>query len=141
MPATPDNILALDVGERRIGVAVASSVARLPRPLATLDNDAGFVDALRRLIESESAGSLVVGLPRGLNGQDTAQTDYVRSFVADLQSAIELPVHWQDEALTSQKAEAELQTRGNYAKADIDALAATYILEDYLTESPGTGQV
>ena len=77
----------------------------------------------------------MIGLPRGLDGQETAQTMTVRAFGTMLGKALKLPVHWQDEALTSVQAASELEQRGKaYRKADIDSLAAVYILEDYLHE-------
>lgn len=128
-------IFALDVGERRVGVAAANSVARLASPLTTLERNAVFWDKLGALIAQEAATVLIVGLPRNLQGADTDQTKSTRNFIAELQERFELPVHVQDEALTSAKAEAELNKRGkHFQKADIDALAATYILEDYLQE-------
>jgi putative pre-16S rRNA nuclease len=129
------SILALDVGEKRVGVAIASSIARLPRPLVTLGRGDDFVKKLQTVIEGENVTVLVVGLPRGLSGQHTAQTAAVESFTHELRRLIDLPIHFQDEAVTSKKAEAELQARGKpYQPGDIDALAATYILEDYLSD-------
>ncbi|HSX36823.1 MAG TPA: Holliday junction resolvase RuvX [Patescibacteria group bacterium] len=133
MPKTPRFVLALDVGEKRIGVALASTVARIASPLTTLANDESFIGRLLELIAENDIETLVVGLPRGLDGQDTAQTRYVRKFVEDLQAQIGMPLHMQDEAVTSAKAEAELHARGRaYTKENIDSLSATYILEDYL---------
>ncbi|HEX4774100.1 MAG TPA: Holliday junction resolvase RuvX [Candidatus Saccharimonadales bacterium] len=133
MVQTPRSILALDVGEVRVGVAVASLVARLPRPLTTLNRNDNFWNELQLIIESEAVGELVVGLPRNLSGQSTAQTTAVEAFANELKRHFGLPVNFQDEAVTSKKAEAELESRKKpYSKGDIDALAATYILEDYL---------
>jgi putative Holliday junction resolvase len=137
----PDTILALDVGAKRVGVAVASSVARLPRPLTTLTNDENLWAALQKVIDEEAAGALVVGFPRGLDGQATQQTEYVQAFIEQVKQKFTLPVYEQDEALTSHKAEAELQSRGDYVKADVDALAATYILDDFLTDNSKTDRV
>ena len=124
------SIVALDIGERRIGVAVASQITKLPHPHSTLDNTMTVWNDIRDLMKEYAADTLVVGLPRNLSGDDTAQTTYVRNFVAQ---APDLHIVFQDEALTSRKAEAELISRGKpYVKGDIDALAATYILEDYL---------
>ncbi len=70
-----------------------------------------------------------------MQGQETAQTAYTQTFVAQLQQHVKVPVYFIDEAVTSQKASAELHARGSHIhKGDIDALAATYILEDYLRE-------
>jgi putative Holliday junction resolvase len=135
MPATNASVLALDVGDRRVGLAIASLAARLPRPMATLERGDGFWQSLDDIIKTEGVGELVVGRPRGLDGQATAQTVVTEDFVSELQAHFALPVHLQDEAVTSQQAEAELKNRRQpYNKADIDALAATYILEDYLHE-------
>lgn len=133
MPITPSAVLALDVGSKRVGLAIAGAQTNLARPLKTLVRGDSFFDELHDVIADESVSALVIGLPRGLDGQHTAQTKAVEDFVAELSEHIDLPVHMQDEALTSKQAEAELQARGKiYAPADIDALAATYILEDFL---------
>lgn len=126
------NLLALDVGGARIGVAVASSIARIAHPLTTLNYSETVVDEIGQIIKDEGVGILVVGLPRNLSGQETGQTASVQEFAKKLES-LGLPINFQDEAVTSAKAEAELQARGKpYTKADIDALAATYILDDFL---------
>lgn len=132
---TPNSILALDVGDKRVGVAMASLVARLPRPLTTLENNETFFPALQEIVESENVGAIVVGLPRNLQGEHTAQTKQIERFTKELRQKLSLPIRFQDEALTSKKAEAELDAQGrNYQRGDIDSLAATYILEDFLRE-------
>lgn len=128
--------MALDVGTVRIGVAIASAESQLPRPLITLANDENFIEQLQQLIDNEAIGNLVIGLPRGLSGQDTPQTAYVREFSEQLKTATSLRLDFQDEALSSARAKDELESRGKlYQKGDVDALAATYILEDYLMEN------
>lgn len=129
--------MALDVGGQRIGVAIANSVARLAHPEAVLKNDHTTIKELQRLIDEHEVAILVVGLPRGLDGQHTEQTSVVEFFAHTLEQNIDLPFYWQDEAVTSKKAIAELQARGiAYKKGDVDALAATYILEDFLRDHP-----
>ena len=131
-------VLAFDVGGQRIGVARATTVARIASPLVTLINDDTIFNEIQALIKAESVGAVVVGLPRGLEGQETAQTQTIRDFVTELKTKTDLPIYFQDEALTSQKAEAELESRGKpFSKGDIDALAATYILEDFLQDNAG----
>ncbi len=133
MPTKTTNLLALDVGDRRIGVAVASNIARLANPLTVLANDKTLWHELSKLLAHEHIGMIIVGLPRSLSGEDTAQTKIVRSFVSQLKTKTDIPVTLQDEALTSRQAEAELRARGKkFDKGDIDALAAVYILDDYL---------
>ncbi|MEK7599747.1 MAG: Holliday junction resolvase RuvX [Patescibacteria group bacterium] len=135
MVAISSSILALDVGNKRIGVAIASLASRLPSPFKTLDNDDKFLQNLQAIITAENVETLVIGLPRGLDGQATDQTSIVQAFVEQLKTDVSLPTYFQDEALTSRKAEEELESRGKpYAKGDIDALAATYILDDFLAE-------
>lgn len=127
--------LALDIGMQRIGAAVARTDVKIARPLVTLSNDEHIFQNLSQLMQEYAVQEIVVGLPRGLEGQDTEQTAYTERFVEDLRKHVAVPIRWQDEALTSQKAEQELASRKKpYAKGDVDALAATYILEDYIAE-------
>jgi len=130
-----NNLIALDFGDARIGVAIANAEVRLATPLLTLQNDEHLWQELDRLLSENQIGTIVVGLPRGLDGQETAQTHKAEAFMMALRQHTAVPVHAQDEAATSLKAEEELQSRRKpYAKGDIDALAATYILEDFLSE-------
>lgn len=128
------SIMALDVGTVRVGVARADTIARIATPLATVPRDEHFWGRLQELIDAEEAVEMiVVGLPRNLNGDDTAQTRHVRRFAAELGTKTTVPWVFQDEALTSKKAEDALRTaKRPYTKADIDAFAARYILDDYL---------
>lgn len=129
------SVIALDVGEKRIGVASASVAAMLPHPLMTISRSEQTMHDIVQLVQEQRAVAIVIGLPRGLDGQDTAQTRTVEQFGHELEQHLNIPLYWQDEALTSRQAEEELQTRGKpYQKGDIDALAATYILEDFLRE-------
>jgi putative Holliday junction resolvase len=135
MPDSAATIVALDVGERRIGVAVAGQATRLANPLMTILNDDTILDTLTKLVNEQHASALVVGLPRGMSGQKTKQTEAIEAFVLQLRQHVDLPIYWQDEALTSHQAEKELESRGKpYSKGDVDALAACYILEDFLKD-------
>ncbi len=129
--------LGLDVGHKRIGVARASALAMLAEPLKTIATADGLAK-LEEIIKDRSAGAIVVGLPRNLNGDDTAQTEWVRDWVQKAQQKVQLPFYWQDEALTSAVAEAEV--RANKQPRDIDALAAAILLQDFL-DSPETDRV
>lgn len=130
------SILALDVGAARIGLALASAAARFATPAGALANDALVMDNLHAFCMSNNVLRVVIGLPRGMAGQDTEQTAYVREFGKRVVQELDVPISWQDEAVTSVQAEAELRERNKpYSKGDIDALAATYILEDFLREN------
>ncbi len=138
MQNAPKQLLALDVGEKRVGIALASTLSRLAKPYTTLVRSDQILNELDKLVKSQNITAVVIGLPRGLEGQETHQTRLTREFADQLKSKIELPLYWQDEAVTSLKAEQELASkkRQTFTKAEVDALAATYILEDFLRDNP-----
>ena len=130
-------VLSLDVGERRIGVALASNIARLPAPLMTIDRnkEPDVFKLIAQVVEKEQVEVVIVGLPRGLEGQETTQTVASRIFASKLGESLSIPIVMQDEAGTSVEAERVLKQRGKpYEKSDIDAEAAVIILRDYLHE-------
>lgn len=135
-------VIGLDYGAKRIGVARASVDLAIAQPHAVLTNDASLFQKITTLIDEEQVQQIVVGLPRNLSGEDTKQTSEVRSFVRTLRAQVSIPVTLQDEAGTSKKAQVELQARKPSAKkqrqaiatTSIDALAATYILEDFIVQ-------
>jgi putative Holliday junction resolvase len=135
----PKSVLALDFGSKRIGVALSSVIARLAHPLMTLANDDTLIDCLDMIVRDENIIQIVVGYPRNLDGQPTAQTKEIEAFVEILKKHYDLPIDFQDESLTSVKAEAELKDSKNIQKADVDSLAATYILTDWLAEHDNIG--
>lgn len=126
-----NSVLGLDIGEKRIGVARVSLIARIPEPLGALANDESFTKALQQLIDEYRPDTLVVGLPRSLEGNETAQTAYVKAFSQERLLPYNIPLVFQDETLSSHVAEERLKGR-LYAKGEIDAQAAVVILEDYL---------
>lgn len=129
------SILALDVGDRRIGVAIASMEARIASPLFTIDrrDTPDVFIYIKELIDKHQTTGIVVGLPRGMDGQETAQTKIAREFAWKLKSLANIEVYLQDEAATSLAAKEELEHINKpYQKGDIDKLAATYILSDWL---------
>lgn len=127
------NLVCLDVGERRIGVAVADTAVRIAVPYDTLNVDGQEVQRIAELVVREAADTLVVGYPRNQQGEATAQTAYVERFAAQLVDIAR--VVFQDESLTSVQAEKRLESRGKrYEKGDIDKEAAAIILQDYLEQ-------
>lgn len=128
------NILGIDVGEKRVGLAIARAGVRVSMPLTTLDRqDTGFWQLLTALLNENDIEEIVIGLPRGLEGQETAQTRSAQDFGVELAEHVKLPLRWQDEAVTSILAEDILRDSGKqYKKSDIDAMAASFILTDYL---------
>ncbi len=132
-PNQPNNYVALDVGEARIGVARASDDMRIARPHGIILMSNTALTEIASLCREMNIETLVMGLPRGLDGQETAQTVYVRTFADRLRSELGCQVVFQDEAATSVEAEKLLEeTNKPYTKADVDAQAAALILNDYL---------
>ena len=131
------NIVCLDVGEKRIGVAVADTSIKIAVPFDTLDVDDDINSTVLKLLDTEKADVLVVGYPRNQSGDTTAQTKYVEKFV-DMLGPMDTNIVFQDESLTSVMAEKQLSDHGRpYKKGDIDALAAAIILQDYLEQNVG----
>ena len=125
------SLVCLDVGEKRIGVAVADVGIRIAVPLLTITVDGDELRTIAEIVERESGKTIVVGYPRNQQGESTAQTAYVERFSGQLTDIAE--VVFQDESLTSVIAEDRLKQSGKpYQKADIDAQAAAIILQDYL---------
>jgi putative Holliday junction resolvase len=136
-------IVGLDVGERRIGVAVSDVTRTLARPIGVLQSTGLDADAPRvaaaevaRLAgEEDGVSSIVVGLPAHLDGSASVMTPRVRKFAAELGRLTDLPVTLQDERLTSREAESRLAVREKdwrARKARLDAAAAAIILQEYL---------
>lgn len=124
--------LALDVGEKRIGVAVASGSVKIAVPFTTVHVDGTELKEIATIVASESTDVIVVGYPRNQSGEATAQTAYVEAFATQLDGFADTLV-FQDESLTSVIAENQLKSiGGTYEKEDIDARAAAIILQDYL---------
>jgi putative holliday junction resolvase len=126
--------VALDVGERRIGVAVGDSGVRIAVPFDTIETDGRELERIAKVILDEHADIVVVGYPRNQSGEVTAQTAYVEEFARKLVD-IAPEIIFQDESLTSVMAEQRLQSyKKPYSKGDIDALAAAIILQDYMEQ-------
>ncbi|MEQ1575987.1 MAG: Holliday junction resolvase RuvX [Vicinamibacterales bacterium] len=142
-------IVGLDVGERRIGVAISDPTCTLARPVGTLTAAAldgaaleGVAAEIARLSaedEDDAVGSIVVGVPRRLDGTPNDMTARVEAFAARLKVRTSLDVILQDERLTSREAESRLALREKdwrVRKARLDAAAAAIILQDYLDSRP-----
>jgi len=136
--------LGVDLGSRRIGLAISDKSATLATPVGVLEvsgSKAGVGALLREintlLTEDDSLAGVVVGLPRALSGEPNQQTEWVAVFVEQLRDLISVPVFVQDERLTSYEAETRLAVRQKdwqRRKNKLDAAAAAVILQDYLDE-------
>lgn len=137
MTKTKHTFIALDIGEKRIGVAQADNEVRIAFPLCTIEVDALLTKRLREIVAEARPSVLVVGYPRNQQGEPTAQTREVERVAGELKE-LGVPIAFQDESLTSVLAEDYLKRHNkSYTKADIDAHAAAIILGDYLEETYG----
>ena len=134
-------VLGIDVGRKRIGLAISDPSGTLARPLQTLTVNgasgvAAVVHELQRLTnEEEGLSAVVVGLPVSLDGSANDQTKFVQSFIDRLRAETTLPIHTADERLTSHEAESRLalnERSWKRRKERLDAAAAAIILQDYL---------
>lgn len=134
-------IMALDVGSRRIGVAVSDETGLVARPVATIARGApADVEEIRSLAERLGVGEVVVGLPRNMNGTLGPQAEAVMEFVAELRQHLGLPVHLWDERLTTREAEATLaalELPRRRRKDVVDQVAAVLILQGFLERRRG----
>lgn len=130
---TKGRILAIDPGERRIGVAAADLGLRVAIPLTTIEGGPDAVEAVARLVEEEGARALVVGLPLSLSGALGPQAQRAQALAGALAQRLAVPVLTWDERLTSAEARRRLSSgSGRPRKRDVDALAAAIILQAYL---------
>ena len=122
-------VLGIDYGAKRIGLATANTVIKLATPYGVWPNNEEFLRRLKNLCEQRNCATIVIGLPRGLEGQETPQTAKVREFATEVERKLRLPVALQDEAATTVVAHThkKISKRG-----DVDSLAAALILQDYL---------
>lgn len=132
MPSSSPTLLALDVGDRRIGVAIAHSGVTIASPLLTIQVDGHEHEQVISLAQQYAVQAIVIGLPRNMSGEETLQSASVRNFAKMLQEK-GLETVFQDESLTSVAATTALDnSKKAYQRGDVDAVAASLILRDYL---------
>jgi putative Holliday junction resolvase len=136
-------ILALDVGERRIGVAVSDPTGLLATPLKAIDRtrSPSAVSEIIRLVEEYEACEIVVGMPISLSGRSGTQVQRANRFVDTLADQTSVPVVLRDERYTSVQAERLLRAAGRQPSRDkgrVDSAAAALILQSHL-DSKRTG--
>lgn len=138
--AIPGRLLGVDLGERRIGIALTDPTRTIASPLTTLTRRTGKRppwQELERLARENEVVGIVVGLPLALNGTETDWTAEVRDFAARLGERTRLPVFLVDERMTSIEAEGAIRGMGlrksrRENKALVDATAAAIILRSFL---------
>jgi putative Holliday junction resolvase len=130
-------LMALDLGEKRIGVALSDELHLIARSHAVIERTSRKADfaQIGEIADAYNVGRLVVGLPVHLDGSEGPLTEWVRDYTAELSETLGLPYTFWDESFTSQQASASMRARGIRAREQkdwLDAVAAAFILQDYL---------
>ena len=137
-------MLAVDWGERRIGLSLSDESQRLAQPLTTLTRRAGKrfpMRQLRTLLEQHAVAGVIVGLPLDEQGEEGAPARAARELAAAIGRQTGRPVELCDERMTTARALQAVREMGGSArgrKGDVDALAATLLLQHYLDARRGT---
>ena len=132
-------ILALDYGEKRVGLAISDIMKIIAKPFKTLSNtsDKSVINELKIIIVEKSIEKIVVGLPTTMSNQESKQTKIVIQFINQLKTAVDIPVISYDERLTSIEAKRSLISQGiktGYNKGAVDMTAAAIFLQNHLDE-------
>jgi putative holliday junction resolvase len=135
-------VMALDVGDKTIGVAISDALllTAQTRPTIQRKDLKSDLDILRRLVTENEVHEIVVGQPLHMNGNESRQSQKVARFAGELRERLEIPIVFWDERLTSFAAEQHLQEMGlNWRKRrqHVDKIAAMIILQNYLDSRPG----
>ncbi|MFC1897926.1 Holliday junction resolvase RuvX [Chloroflexota bacterium] len=131
--------LGLDIGDKRIGVALSDPNGILASPFTIINckNDLADVEAITDIINQQQVGQVIVGLPRLMDGSLGRQAEKVKVFSEKLCSNTEIPVEFRDERLTTVSAKRLMRATNNQKakrKAEDDAIAAALILQGFLDE-------
>jgi putative Holliday junction resolvase len=134
-------ILGLDIGDRRIGVAMSDPIGILASPLCIIErtSDEQAVDVILKIVTERVVERIIVGLPRSMDGHIGPQAEKVQVFTEMLRQRTAVPIEYRDERLTTVTAmrlKREASTRRLDRKTRYDAMAAAIILQEYLDEKP-----
>ncbi|GBF78775.1 Holliday junction resolvase [Aphanothece sacrum FPU1] len=131
--------LGLDLGKKRIGVAGCDGTGLIATGLTTINRSSFLADVeqLKQLAQEREAQLLVVGLPYSMDGNIGFQAKEVQKFAQRLSKALQLPLEYIDERLTSVEAENHLKSQKQYSRHNkglVDRVAATIILQQWLDQ-------
>jgi len=132
--------LAIDYGMKRTGLAVCDAGETIASPLAVVQGHKALLQRIRRIATSEGIEAVVLGLPLNMDGTEGPQAKLVRNFGKELGRQLGIPVHFQDERLSSFEAEQrilEMDLSRAKKKERLDALAAADILQTFLDQKAG----
>lgn len=129
--------LAIDYGEKRIGIAISDPLKMFVTPFDTIinDSDENVINALLEIFKSQKIEKIILGLPLNLAGEDTIKTGEIRDFYNKLTSKTSIPVELWDERYSTADAGNFLKQKGlnwKESRKHIDRIAAAIILKSYL---------
>ena len=129
--------LGLDVGDKRIGVALSDPMGILASPLTIVDrsDESIAIKAITDIVEQNQVGKIIAGLPRSMDGSVGKQAEKVIAFIDELRDHTEVPVEFRDERLSTVSAKRLMLMVGKPAKSGDDKVAAALILQGYLDEA------
>ncbi len=129
--------LAIDYGTKRTGLAICDSAETIASPLAIIQGQKEMLKKIAEVVETENVEAVVLGLPLNMTGSESSQTKLVLKFAGQLKDHLHIPVHLQDERLSSFSAEEKLAsakfTKEKMRKR-LDAVAAAEILQAFLEQ-------
>ena len=130
--------MALDLGSRRTGVAVSDELGLFAHPRPALKGGTRvLLDAIPTLVAGEEVEEVIVGLPRTLSGEDSAQTSATRAFIERLRERLDIPVTMWDERLSTVEA-ARYVPSGRHRDGSLDSAAAALLLQAVLDSRAGS---
>lgn len=130
----PGRVMAVDIGEKWLGIALSDPLRLIASPLITLrcENDEEIIDAVRQAAADHAVTLVVAGVPHSLNGSLGPQAHKTASIIEKISRSLNIPVVTQDERFSTSRAQDILAGRRAKRAARDDAVAAAVILEDYL---------
>lgn len=135
-------LLGLDIGDKRIGVAVTDKLETIASPLIVLGNDEKLKENLKKIIKDYDIGKVIVGIPYNLKGEFGFQAEKIKNLVDDILKGICSDIEYIDERFTSKISSGILKSESKKVKkspGNIDKISAAVILNDYLTKKKNCG--
>ena len=129
--------MGLDIGDKRIGVALSDPLGILATPLTIIErsDEEACIKAIIDIINQHQAGKIIAGLPVSMDGSIGKQAEKTKALVGELRNHTEVPVEFRDERLSTVSAKRLMQMAGKSSKTRDDATAAAVILQAYLDEA------
>lgn len=129
--------LAIDYGDKHTGLAICDHAETIASPLLVIEGQKGLIKKITDIVRSENVGAIVLGLPLNMDNSQGPQAKRVFQFAEQLKNHLQVPIHFQDERLTSFTAQEKLapaEFTRKKKKKRLDAIAAAEILEAFLEQ-------